>query len=344
MAKLPAEVIDSATVRAIYAAHERSPQGHEEAPRRYLGASIIGKPCDRQIWYQFHWCGQEKFSGRMIRLFQTGHLAESRFVAELRAIGCEVHDVDPATGEQFSVNLLAGHVRGHMDSAILGVIEAPKTWHVGEFKTHSHKSFRQLQLHGVREAKPEHYAQMQIYMYGTGMTRSLYLAADKDTDELYSERINYEHDEAIRLLERARAIIEATLPPSRISENPEYFTCRYCTHRDLCHGHAADAVAVPAPVNCRTCIHSTPVIAGDDAPWRCVEHGKNLTDTEQAKGCNSHLFNPGLLPWAQAIDAGDDWTEYGTDSLTFRNSVHGKFSSQELATTPRSRLSLKVVK
>ena len=37
---------------------------------------------------------------------------------------------------------------------------------------------------------------MQIYMSLTGMTRAMYLAVNKDTDELYSERVNADADEA----------------------------------------------------------------------------------------------------------------------------------------------------
>lgn len=342
MPELPAEAIDSATVRAIYASHERSQKGHEEAPRRYLGASSIGKPCARQLWYDFHWTGRERFDGRMIRLFETGHLAESRFVAELRAIGCTVHEADES-GSQFAVSTLAGHFGGHMDGVVIGVPDAPKTWHVLETKTHSHKSFRQLVLHGVREARPEHFAQCQIYMHLGDLTRALYLAVDKDTDELYSERLNYERDYALGLLDKAKSIIEAATPPQRISENPDYFVCRFCHHRELCHGLDGGGPAVPSAINCRTCCHSTPVIA-DGATWRCAAHRKNLTDAEQARGCNSHLFNPGLLPWAATTDSDDNWIEYGTDDLTFRNSVSGKFTSAELASATRKTLSLKVVK
>ena len=46
----------------------------------------------------------------------------------------------------------------------LGLLEAPKTWHVAEFKTHSAKSFAELVAKGVVLAKPQHAAQMQVYM------------------------------------------------------------------------------------------------------------------------------------------------------------------------------------
>jgi hypothetical protein len=51
---------------------------------------------------------------------------------------------------------------------------------VVEFKTHSAKSFRKLVQRGVAEAKPQHWAQMQVYMQLTGLTRALYVAVCKD--------------------------------------------------------------------------------------------------------------------------------------------------------------------
>ena len=46
---------------------------------------------------------------------------------------------------------------------------------------------------------------MQIYMHLLGLKRALYLAKNKNTDELYSERIKYDKAEAERLLLKARA-------------------------------------------------------------------------------------------------------------------------------------------
>ena len=105
---------DSQTVEAIYAHHKA--KGDAEGDRGYLGASIIGHQCGRNLWYGFRHCGQESFDGRMYRLFETGDLAEDRFLAELKAIGCEVYGTDPQTGRQFGFTALAGHFGGHMES------------------------------------------------------------------------------------------------------------------------------------------------------------------------------------------------------------------------------------
>ena len=121
----------------------------------------------------------------------------------LRRIGATVLEVDPETGRQWRVEAHGGHFGGSLDGVALGLLEAPKTWHVLEFKTHSLKSFRELVAKGVAEAKPQHWAQMQIYMHLTGLTRAMYLAVCKDTDDLHVERVRADADAAERLLAKA---------------------------------------------------------------------------------------------------------------------------------------------
>lgn len=49
--------------------------------RGHMGASLIGKECARSIWYDFFWATKSAFGGRMVRLFNRGHLEEGRFIA-----------------------------------------------------------------------------------------------------------------------------------------------------------------------------------------------------------------------------------------------------------------------
>lgn len=329
MAKLPDDIHDSPTVRAIYAAYEAK----ADKPRRYVGASQIGKPCSRALWYDFRWAGHAEFPGRMLRLFQTGNLEEIRVIHNLREIGCEVHEKDQATGEQFSVTAVAGHFGGHMDGCILGVLDAPKTWHVLEVKTASAKYFKQISTKGVQEAKPEHWAQMQAYMHLSGMDRSLYIVVNKDTDELYAERIRYEKAEGERIIAKAQAIVASATPPERIADAPDKFPCVYCSHQKRCFPPLPDdgGPAVPWRVTCRSCCHVTPQLAGTAGEWKCEKHAKLLSEGEQERGCQDHLFIPDLITFAKAEDTGADWILYKLDGHQFVNSTHaGAFTSSEL--------------
>ena len=40
--------------------------------REHLGASLIGKSCERALWYDFHWATRSRHEGRILRLFETG--------------------------------------------------------------------------------------------------------------------------------------------------------------------------------------------------------------------------------------------------------------------------------
>lgn len=249
--------------------------------------SSIGHPCERALWYRFRWAHEpEQFDGRKLRLFHTGHVEETRMVFWLRMADVTVHDVDPKTGEQWEVVDLDGHFKGHLDGIVEGLLEAPKTPHLLECKTHNTKSFEQLRRHGVAAAKPEHVAQMQVYMHLKGLTRAFYLAKCKDTDELYSERIEYDAAHALALIAKAERIRDAHVPPARLSDDPEFWQCRFCPAHTLCH---AGGFALR---NCRTCLHSTPVPDG----WRCERHTRDLSVEDQQAGCPNHLYLPGLVP------------------------------------------------
>ena len=171
MAELP--TLSSPTRDAIFAAYEAQASS---GFRAHLGASLIGKECERALWFDFRWTTVHRHPGRLLRLFETGQLEEARLVRNLRSIGATVLEVDPETGRQIRVQAHGGHFGGSLDGIALGLPEAPKTWHVLEFKTHSAKSFNDLAAKGVRGSKPQHFAQMQTYMHLTGLTRAMYVA------------------------------------------------------------------------------------------------------------------------------------------------------------------------
>lgn len=323
MAQLPTKQ-ESETVRAIYALHEKR---NDEPARPYLGASAIGNECERALWYGFRWTTRKTFPGRILRLFETGHREEDRMLAELRAIGIEVHERDPRSGQQFGFSepATAHHLRGHLDGLARNVPEAPKAGHVIECKTHSGKSFADMKSKGVEKSKPTHFAQMMIYMHWTreqwgakaGCDRALYMAVNKDTDELYVERIHYAAEVAERLIAKAQRIVFASVPPARISDDPSWYLCKWCDHHDVCHNGA-----VPQ-ANCRTCAHATPEREGE-ARWTCANNGHNdipLDWQREAHAC--HRFIPPLVEKHFELH---DWNNPNT--VTWINKATGKEFTQ----------------
>jgi len=299
------------TIDAIYAAYEADAG---DGFRAHLGASLIGKECLRALWFDFRWATRAGFPGRILRLFETGHLEEARIVRNLRRTGATVLEVDPDTGRQWQVSAHDDHFGGSLDAVAVGLLEAPKTWHVLEFKTHSAKSFADLKRHGVQVSKPRHYAQMQVYLHLTSITRAMYVAVCKDTDELYVERLPADPAAGEALLLKAGRVIRAARPPERLSCDPAWWQCRLCEHHDLCHDGAA------AERNCRTCLHVTPVAGGEAADsnmlraeraggWHCARYDRALAVVDQRRGCDYHLFVPDLVS-GEVVDAGDDYVAY----------------------------------
>ena len=274
----------SATVEAIYRAYEESNSHYDS-----LGISVgeIGTECDRALFYSLRWASQpEELTGQKISIFRTGDMWEERLVADLRSIGCEVW------GQQDRIRLVHGFVRGKCDGKAIGVPEAPCTEHLCEFKSSNDKNFKEIVAKKCKDAKPLHYAQCQIGMHMFGLSRCLYLVVNKDNDKRHSERIHYDVDYCLRTLARAERIIFSDTPPSRLSEDPEFFKCRFCKHHAVCHGREMPRVS------CRSCIHVQPE-RGGDCQWSCARWSKPLSLDEQRESCPAHLFNPGLVPGRQ---------------------------------------------
>lgn len=280
-------------------AYREGNDGH----RSHMGASLIGGECPRAIWYDFHWVTKSAFPGRIMRLFNRGHLEEGRFIAMLLAIGCRIYQQDEH-GNQFRVSHAGGHFGGSGDGVAIGLPDlTPLSAALTEFKTHGEKSFIELagkldqwRKHvenpskypftgkGVREAKFEHYVQMQVYMFKMGLPLSLYLAVNKNTDDLYGEIVLLDRATAEQFLDRGTLLIDMPKPPKRISESPGFFKCRFCSHRDVCHLNKAP------DVNCRTCIHSH---VSSTSPWTCDLHGE-LSRERQLVGCKDYKRNHDL--------------------------------------------------
>jgi len=254
-------------------------EGRAEKPRSHLGVSTIGEVCERKMWYSFHWSKIENFSGRMLRLFRRGQMEEDTVIKDLASVGIVVD------GRQNHVRF-GSHVSGSTDGIIKsGIPEAPDKEHVLEIKTHSKKSFDELEKKGVKVAKFEHWAQMQGYMLGLDIDRALYYAVCKDDDRIYTERVRLEKTEAKALIDRAKRIaIDPRLPPPNAT-----FHCNWCSFKEMCQNGD-----YTREKNCRTCSHST---AKEDGTWFCERHNGEIPLENQYRGCKSHVFHPDLIPF-----------------------------------------------
>jgi hypothetical protein len=135
-------------------------------------------------------------------------------------------------------------------------------------------------------------------MHLAEIERCAFFAVNKNTDEIYMERIKYDAAEALKLMAKAERVVHAATPPSRLSDEPSFFKCRFCPYKPVCHG-----CKIPE-VSCRTCAHATPERGGDGA-WSCAK------GHEMWGPCTAHLFIPHIMPPdLEVSDTGEDWVEY----------------------------------
>lgn len=267
---------------AINNALERT---QEDGMRAHLGASVVGRACDRQIWYSFRWASVVRHAGRQLRLFNRGHREEERFVTWLQEAGIKIEPFDPVTGGQWRISAVNGHFGGSLDGIIWnvpGVEQYGLTLQdrlLSEFKTHNDKSFKKIQIEGVKKSKPEHFAQMQSYMRLKNLKLALYMAINKNDDEIYAEFVPFDGMTGDMMIAKAAHIIPLSIPPRRIAEDPSWFACRFCDHKATCH------LREPMAKNCRTCIFSVPV---DNGQWHCKKWNAVIPLENQKKGCEYH--------------------------------------------------------
>lgn len=253
--------------------------------RSHLGASQIGRECERELWLGWRWSFLRRFQPRILRLFNRGHQEEARFLAMLEMIGVQFHQ--PEDGSQERISDFGGHFGSALDGVLWGVPDCPSEWILGEFKTHNTKSFCKLVVEGVAVSKPEHYSQMQTCMARRGIHKTLYLAVNKNDDDLFGQIVTYDHTHATRELTKGSTIITRRDAPKRLSNDPSHFKCTTCDAKQRCHFPEQQDV----PLNCRTCRHSVADLGGT---WGCDLHNIQLDKEAQLAGCDTWDALPDL--------------------------------------------------
>ena len=316
MAKIPE------AMNTIAAAIDDYHAAQPDEPRLHLGASSLGHPCERWLWLSFRWAVREKFPGRIRRLFRRGQNEESTVVADLKAIGMDVRN----TGDDQKVIDFGKHVGGSMDGIIeSGVIGASKTRHVLEIKTHNKKSFDDVDKRGVRDSKPIHWVQMQLYMLGAKIERALYVAVCKDDDRIYTERVKLDKDAAQNLLAKGQRLATTERIPPPLSTDPSWYQCKFCPAHSFCHKER-----LTKEVNCRRCAHATPE---NDGTWSCARWAnEKIPGDFQKTGCESHELHPDLVPWEIKDSTNPHEAIYVIDGKDIRNGEGDAFvfASKEL--------------
>lgn len=212
-----------------------------QSERQYLGASRLGVACERALQFEYAKApfdhGRDT-QGRMLRIFERGHVMEDCMVAWLRDAGFDLR-TRKANGEQFGFSVAEGRLQGHVDGVIVGgpaVFAYPALW---ENKCLGNKSWRELEKDGLAVAKPVYAAQVAIYQAYLDLHEhpAIFTALNADTMEIYTELVPFDAALAQRMSDRGVKVITATeagelLP--RGFNDPTHFECRMCAWQDRC--------------------------------------------------------------------------------------------------------------
>jgi len=261
-------------------------QATSKAPyRRHLGVSILGDDCARKLWYGFRWAKHITHDGRLIRLFNRGHLEEAHFIAMLSIIaGVKVYFEDDQGG-QYKFKLFNGHSGSAIDGVATGLPGFEDKPTLLEFKTSANKGFVSLTKNGIQKEKWQHFVQTQLYMHNFELEQALYLAVNKDNDHIHAEKIIYDQQLCLNYLDKAESIIFSDRPPKKINNSKTFWKCRFCDYSDVCHDSA------DADKNCRTCTHSR---AEHDGTWSCYLQKPDIGDDRRFTGCADYELLSGF--------------------------------------------------
>jgi hypothetical protein len=209
-----------------------------DAPREYLGISVVGHTCDRHVQYQYLVTRKEipevPIEPRTRRIFDRGHTYEAKARQWLMDCGFVFYP-DPAEISDFD-----GRFKGHVDGVIVGYtgaacpIPLPALW---ENKTLGAKGWKKLEKEGLKEFSSTYWSQVHSYMGYFGLLKCLFTAVNADTMELQHFLIDFESAEFEMVKVKAARVFQAVdlgelLP--RCTQDPAYYVCSYCPFRKTC--------------------------------------------------------------------------------------------------------------
>ena len=304
-----------------------------------LGMSKVGAPCVRSLWYSFNYCDKSKFKNRIKLILNRGTYEEKNIISLLEKIGLTI--ISPHDGknskDSFKYAILGGKIKGVLDGIIThGVPEAPEKAHVLEIKTMNSSNFKDMEKNGLQKSKIEHFVQLQLYMHVSEIDRGIYVAINKNTDEIYVERVKYSKSICEMYLSRANQVVNENQPPKRLTEDSSFFQCKMCSFVEVCHGNKLPLA------NCRTCDFFD-IKTGVCGYWTKQKSEEKKPDINtQKKGCSKHVYKKSLMSTLL-----DSETVVNIDESNYKISVKGKYINighDNLTTNDIKTLPLEILK
>ncbi len=213
--------------RILRAIEQRANDPH----RPYVGASSIGSPCERAIYYSYHGAPRAEFSPTTRATFDVGHKLEELMLDYVELAGMQVIRPHEMNHYLFCCDRDVPKFQGHADALL---VMEDETEVILEIKTAKNSRFQVFKRKGLKEWSPSYYAQIQAYMGMKGLDKGVLLAINKDTSELHHEWVDFDSYYYNEIKAKAERIIESDEPPDRINKSPMYVVCAQCNYKDTC--------------------------------------------------------------------------------------------------------------
>jgi hypothetical protein len=223
----------------INAAVERAVAAAARLGRGYLGASIVGQECARQVQYDW-WCLPE-LPSRVRLIFDRGHAFEPLILAQLTLAGFLF-----APREALEFSALDGYLAGHADGIVTSGPTMPGAYFsypaVWECKALNAKNFRAVARNGFSVTFPRYATQVALYQHFLNKPNpALVSCVNVNTCEVLHLVLPFDAEHAHRAIGHAQAIIAATragelLP--RFTNDSSNWRCKICQHHKRCWGRA----------------------------------------------------------------------------------------------------------
>jgi len=206
---------------------ENIPSSDDRKPRDYIGASIIGSDCLRQIWYEFKGFESEDVPSKMRRTWEIGRALEGTILRWIKETGIELFSDWP----QLEAEGMP-YFKGHVDSIWM---KDGKAFAIIEAKTAKDSSFNKFVKSGLQMWNPQYYAQVQAYMGMSGIHLAYIIVLNKDNSDISDEMVNFDGAFYQDLILKAKMVARAEMPPPRVNNSPLWFQCKMCKFNKECH-------------------------------------------------------------------------------------------------------------
>lgn len=216
-------------VKLVYDCIEKT---HQDEKRLYIGASSIGHPCYRYIWYSMKGMRGNGLDAKNYITFEIGKRLETVILEYLEKADINVERANTNNKHLLFKDRDIDIFRGHADAILHFGCDNPA---VLEIKTAKNSSFEQFKNKGLFKWSEIYYAQLQSYMGMSDIKQGVLLAINKDNSELHCEWVNFDAGYYARLRDKAMTIERSTSEPEKINQSPLYMLCNRCCFKSICH-------------------------------------------------------------------------------------------------------------